>query len=99
MTSPNSPEPGILELFPTPVYITNINHHITHIDNKVIKNQKNYLLNIPRIQNMGNLRSEDGYILNNPLFSNLKNFIQQNINSYVEKLYPGSNIEAYMTQS
>jgi uncharacterized protein (TIGR02466 family) len=81
-----------MDLFPTPLYINNI-------DAPLINQQKNYLLNLPKIQNMGNLRSESGYIFEYPLFAELKKTINEHIKEYVNIVYPNSNIDVYITQS
>jgi uncharacterized protein (TIGR02466 family) len=82
----------IMDLFPTPLYITNINKPIN-------AQQKEYLLNAPKIENMGNLRGEDGYILNQPMFAELKNFIMQCIKEYVDTVYANKDLDVYITQS
>jgi uncharacterized protein (TIGR02466 family) len=82
----------IMDLFPTPLYITNINKPIS-------VQQKEYLLNAPKIKNMGNLRGEDGYVLNQPMFVELKQFIMNCIKEYVVSVYANSNLDVYITQS
>jgi uncharacterized protein (TIGR02466 family) len=82
----------IMDLFPTPLYINNI-------DAPLINQQKNYLLNLPKILNTGNLRSESGYIFEYPLFAELKKEINEHIKEYVNIVYPNSNIDVYITQS
>jgi uncharacterized protein (TIGR02466 family) len=82
----------IIDLFPTPLYINNI-------DAPLINQQKNYLLNLPKILNMGNLRSESGYIFENTLFTELKKTINEHIKEYVNIVYPNSNLDVYITQS
>jgi uncharacterized protein (TIGR02466 family) len=82
----------IMDLFPTPLYITNINKPIS-------TQQKEYLLNAPKIENMGNLRGEDGYILNQPMFAELKDFIMQCIKEYVDSVYATKDLDVYITQS
>ncbi len=82
----------IMDLFPTPLYINNI-------DAPLINQQKNYLLNLPKIQNMGNLRSESGYIFEYPLFAELKKTINEHIKEYINIVYPNSNLDVYITQS
>lgn len=82
----------IMDLFPTPLYIN-------HIDDPLINQQKNYLLNLPKIQNAGNLRSESGYIFEYPLFAELKKTINEHIKEYVNIVYPNSNLDVYITQS
>jgi hypothetical protein len=88
----NPNENKIMELFPTPLYVNNIKEPL-------INQQKDYLLGLPKISNTGNLRSESGWIFEYPLFIELKKTIQQNINEYIQIVYPGSNTEVYMTQS
>ena len=82
----------IMDLFPTPLYINNINEPL-------INQQKTYLLNLPKILNEGNLRSESGYIFEYPLFVELKKIINEHIKEYVNIVYPNSNIDVYITQS
>ena len=82
----------IMDLFPTPLYINNI-------DSPLINQQKNYLLNLPKVLNMGNLRSESGYIFEYPLFAELKKTINEHIKEYVNIIYPNSSIDVYITQS
>jgi len=82
----------IMDLFPTPLYINNI-------DAPLINQQKTYLLNLPKILNMGNLRSESGYIFEYPLFTELKKTINEHIKEYVNIVYPNSNLDVYITQS
>ncbi len=81
-----------MDLFPTPLYITNINKPIS-------LHQKEHLLNAPKIENMGNLRGEDGYVLNHPVFAELKHFITQCIKEYVDSLYENKDLDVYITQS
>jgi uncharacterized protein (TIGR02466 family) len=81
-----------MDLFPTPLYINNIN-------DLLINQQKDYLLNLPKILNMGNLRSESGYIFEYPLFAELKKTINEHIKEYVNIVYPNSNLDVYITQS
>jgi uncharacterized protein (TIGR02466 family) len=81
-----------MDLFPTPLYIN-------HINDPLINQQKNYLLNLPKVLNMGNLRSESGYIFEYPLFAELKKTINEHIKEYVNIVYPNSNLNVYITQS
>ncbi len=81
-----------MDLFPTPLYTSNI-------DAPLINQQKDYLLNLPKILNMGNLRSESGYIFEYPLFAELKKTINEHIKEYVNIVYPNTNIDVYITQS
>jgi uncharacterized protein (TIGR02466 family) len=81
-----------MDLFPTPLYINNI-------DAPLINQQKDYLLNLPKVLNMGNLRSESGYIFEYSLFAELKKTINEHIKEYVNIVYPNSNLNVYITQS
>jgi len=82
----------IIDLFPTPLYINNI-------DAPLINQQKIYLLNLPKMKNAGNLRSESGYIFEHPLFAELKKTINDHLKEYVNIVYPNTNIDVYITQS
>lgn len=82
----------MMDLFPTPLFITNINDAID-------KKLKEYLISMPKIINMGNLRSEDGYVLNQPVFSELKVLIMQSIEEYIQTIYGNEKLDVYITQS
>ena len=82
----------IIDLFPTPLYNDKVY-------NPLINQQKNYLLNLPRIKNMGNLRSESGYIFEHSIFAELKKTINEHIKEYINDVYPNTNIDIYITQS
>lgn len=83
---------SILDLFPTPLYITNINKPIEqrHLE---------YINTAPTIFNMGNTRGKDGYVLDLPIFAELKQFIMSHIKKYMQKVYGNNDIDVYMTQS
>lgn len=81
-----------MDLFPTPLYINNI-------DAPLINQQKDYLLNLPKKLNMGNLRSQNGYIFEHSLFAELKKTINEHLKEYVNIIYPNSNLDVYITQS
>jgi uncharacterized protein (TIGR02466 family) len=85
-------ENKIIDLFPTPLFITNIN---TQLNTRY----KEYLLNSPKIANMGNTRGEDGYVLNQPMFGEIKQFIMLNIKEYISKIYGNVELDIYITQS
>jgi uncharacterized protein (TIGR02466 family) len=82
----------IMDLFPTPLYIANLGSVVN-------SDQKDVLLQAPKIINMGNLRSEDGYILNSPMFAGLKNLIMQHVKQYVLSVHSAPGVDVYMTQS
>jgi uncharacterized protein (TIGR02466 family) len=85
-------ENKIIDLFPTPLFITNINTQLN-------PRYKEYLLNSPKIANMGNTRGEDGYVLNQPMFGEIKQFIMLNIKEYISKIYGNVELDIYITQS
>ena len=85
-------DPRIMDLFPTPLYIANLGSVVN-------SDQKGVLLQAPKIINTGNLRSEDGYILNSPMFAGLKNLIMQHVKQYVLSVHSAPGIDVYMTQS
>lgn len=82
----------MMDLFPTPLFIANVNQPLN-------QRYKEYLLNASKIQNMGNTRSEDGYVLNQPIFGELKQWIMQNIKEYIVTVYGNSDLDVYITQS
>lgn len=80
-------------LFPTPVGISKLERDLTDLEKTFLLNQETYL-------NTGNLSSLDTYILNKPELSNLKSFIQSNLNEYFDSVYkPNNEVEIYITQS
>jgi uncharacterized protein (TIGR02466 family) len=85
-------ENKIMDLFPTPLFITNINTQLN-------PRHKEYLLSLPTIANMGNTRSEDGYVLNQPMFAELRHFIMQCIKEYIDSVYASPGLDVYITQS
>jgi uncharacterized protein (TIGR02466 family) len=88
-------EPIIQNLFPTPIYMTNIDRPFTKQELQFANNQKNNCNN-----NLGNISSKDNYILNRKEFKNINKFINQCCKDYLKKIIsPKNNIELYITQS
>ena len=83
-------------IFPTPVYITQLNRKFIDKENKFIDKiykKDNY-------KNEGNLTSNDTYILNSRPFNILKKELNKIIKDYCNKvLSTSNNIEPYITQS
>jgi uncharacterized protein (TIGR02466 family) len=80
-------------LFPTPVGINKLERDLTDLE-------KTFLLNQSTYQNTGNISSLDTYILNKPELSDLRVFIQQNLNDFFDSAYkPSGDLELYITQS
>jgi len=85
----------IQNLFPVPIYMSNINRSFTKQELQFVNNQKKYC-----VKNKGNINTKDNYILNRKEFKNIKKFIDQCCKDYLEKiLCPKNNIELYITQS
>jgi len=85
----------IHNLFPTPVYMTNINRAFTKQELQFVENQKNHCT-----KNEGNINTKDNYILNRKEFKNIKKFLDVCCKDYLDKIIsPKNNIELYITQS
>jgi len=88
-------ESVIQNLFPTPIYMSNIDRPFTKQELQFVDNQKNKCS-----KNSGNINTKDNYILNRKEFKNIKKFIDQCCKYYLEKIIsPKNNIELYITQS
>ena len=88
-------EPIINNLFPTPIYMTNMDRPFTKQELKFVKDQKNYCN-----KNEGNINSKDNYILNRKEFKNIKKFLDQCCKDYLNRIIcPKNNIKVYITQS
>ena len=82
-------------LFPVPVYITDIGREFTKKELKFIKDQKNYCQN-----NLGNIHTKDNYILNKSELKDIKNFIEEVCQSYLDNIIcPKGDVKIYVTQS
>lgn len=83
-------------IFPTPVYITQLNRKFIDKENKFI----NQVYKKDNYKNEGNLTSNDTYILNSRPFNTLKKELNKIIKDYCNKvLSTSNNIEPYITQS
>jgi uncharacterized protein (TIGR02466 family) len=88
-------ESNILGLFPTPVYMSDLNRPLTNEENSFIEENKKYCKT-----NAGNKTSIDEQILNNEIFKNLKDELELRIKDYFDKVIKTSNhITPYITQS
>ena len=86
---------NIHNLFPTPVYITNIDRSFTKQELQFVENQKNHCT-----KNEGNINTKDNYILNRKEFKNIKKFLDECCKDYLNTIIcPKNNIELYITQS
>jgi len=88
-------KPIIENLFPIPIYMSNIDRTFTKQELQFVDNQKNKCS-----KNSGNINTKDNYILNRKEFKNIKKFLDQCCKDYLEKIIsPKNNIELYITQS
>jgi uncharacterized protein (TIGR02466 family) len=88
-------EATINGIFPTPIYISKLDRELTQLELKFVdKNKKN------SHKNDGNITSNNNYILNEKLFTNLKKELDLRIQDYFDKVIsPANNITPYITQS
>ena len=85
----------IHSLFPTPVYCSRLNRQLTKKELKAVEKFKGDLY-----KNEGNFTSNNTYILNMPVFKQLKNDLMFFVNDYFLKIVETSNeITPYITQS
>jgi uncharacterized protein (TIGR02466 family) len=88
-------EPIIENLFPTPIYMSNIDRTFTKQELQFLEQQKNHCT-----KNPGNISTKDNYILNRKQFKNIKKFLDQCCKDYLQRIIsPKNNIELYITQS
>tara|TARA_B110000285_G_C14954486_1_gene528477 strand:+ start:201 stop:818 length:618 start_codon:yes stop_codon:yes gene_type:complete len=82
-------------LFPTPIYKSNINRKFTKQELQFVNEQKKHCS-----KNVGNINTQDNYILNKKEFKNIKKFLDTACQDYLEKIIsPKNNVKLYITQS
>tara|TARA_R110000772_G_scaffold13136_1_gene39232 strand:- start:716 stop:1369 length:654 start_codon:yes stop_codon:yes gene_type:complete len=88
-------EARIIGVFPTPVYISQLNRKLTSLELKFVeKNKKNFT------KNAGNTTSANNYILNEKPFKKLKKELGLRLNDYFQKIISSkNNITPFITQS
>ena len=88
-------EARIIGVFPTPVYISQLNRKLTSLELKFVeKNKKNFT------KNAGNTTSANNYILNEKPFKKLKKELELRVNDYFQKIISSkNNITPFITQS
>lgn len=90
-------EPNIELLFPTPVMFNNIGRDYTKeelafVDSHSTPDKTN--------RNVGNVTSNNNYILEEPEFADLKKIVTEHLNQYVKRIYkPKYPVEVFVTQS
>ena len=88
-------KPIIENLFPIPIYMSNIDRKFTKQELQFVNEQKKHCS-----KNEGNINTKDNYILNRKEFKNIKKFLDKVCQDYLEKIIsPKNNIELYITQS
>lgn len=92
---------NIHNLFPIPVYMTNIDREFRKEELDVIENEKNNLhQNGNSAVNNLNYISNNNYILNKPEFNKIKSFITNHCKNYLHKIIsPSNEVELCITQS
>jgi len=84
----------ITNLFPTPVYISNIKKNFNTEELSVFKQSK-----LDTFKNTGNIGSKNTYILNEKKLSNIKKQINERVKDYFNKVLRAVGVEPYITQS
>lgn len=88
-------ESSIQNIFPTPVYMTNIDREFTKKELDFVYSQKKHTVN-----NDGNTSTIDNYILNRKELKNIKKLINIACQDYLDKIIcPSNNLQLYVTQS
>ena len=89
-------EPIIQSLFPTPIYMTDIERSFTKKELDFVYNQKNFT-----VKNDGNVSSADNYILNKTELKNIKQIIDLACQDYLQRIIcpKEKNLKLYVTQS
>jgi len=86
---------NVENLFPTPIYISDINRKFTKQELQFVDNQKNKCN-----KNTGNINTKDNYILNRKEFKNIRKVLEEHCQNYLDTIIcPKNNIELYITQS
>ena len=85
----------IQDIFPTPIYLTNMDRPFTKQELQFVKEQKKHCYN-----NIGNITTKDHYILNKKEFKNIKKFLDKHCKDYLDTVIcPKNNLKLYITQS
>lgn len=86
---------SVQNIFPTPIYVSNIDRPFTKQELEFVNEQKKYC-----VGNEGNITTKDNYILNTKEFKSIKKFLTQHCQNYLDTIIcPKNNIELYITQS
>jgi len=84
---------NIINLFPTALGVYDTNYHLT-------EQEYNFVVNIPKTKNIGNLMSVNSFVLENKIITNLKEIIKKYLKIYFEEVYqPKYPVNLNITQS
>jgi uncharacterized protein (TIGR02466 family) len=84
----------IHQLFPEPLYFSNLERVLTQEELKIINEHKKK----PH-KNIGNISSNDSYVLEHKALKNLKKDLHTKVMDYFDKVVCTHNITPYITQS
>tara|TARA_Y100000114_G_scaffold33722_1_gene29104 strand:- start:50 stop:661 length:612 start_codon:yes stop_codon:yes gene_type:complete len=88
-------QPEIVNLFATPLYINSLNRDINSREKKLVE-----MLHKDSMRNVSNYHTKDSYVLNKKDFKELKKFIQECCDDYLEKIItPSDQVKLKITQS
>ena len=88
-------EPIIYNLFPVPVYKTEMQRKLTNEEINFAINEKKHCY-----KNEGNINTKDNYILNRPELRNIKKFLEKQCKNYLDTIIcPSNKVKLYITQS
>jgi|TARA_R100000455_G_C6268127_1_gene123543 uncharacterized protein (TIGR02466 family) len=85
----------IHSLFPVPIYVKEIDREFTKKELKFIKDQEKHCM-----ANEGNRNTSDYYILKRKELKNIRKFIEQSCQEYLDNVIsPANDIKFYITES
>ena len=86
---------SIESIFPTPIYISNIDRPYTKQELEFVDQQKKIC-----VANEGNTTTQNNYILKTKELKNINKFLEQHCQNYLQQVIcPKNNVELYITQS
>ena len=86
----------IHNLFPIPIYMSNMEEDFSKKELDFVEDQKNYCME----NSGGNINTIDKYILNRKELKKIKKFLENRCQDYLNKIIcPKNNVKLYITQS